>query len=244
MEYIASLSYGKDSIYMLEVIKQNNMPLDRIITCDIMATNTIYADLPPMIEFKVKADKIILDRYGIRVEHIKSKYSYEDYFYKILGKRAKLKNQGKIYGFPFQIGAWCNYRLKVAPLNKVCKNNISYIGIAVEEKKRYKILNDNKISPLVLHNITENQCLNWCKDNNLLSPIYNSFITRGGCWFCHNQKIGELRQLYHNYPELWKLMLKWDNDSPVSFKPDGTTIQDLSDLFKFQDKQRTMFDTN
>ena len=46
MQYIASLSYGKDSIAMLEVIKKQNMPLDRIIHVEIMATSTIPADLP------------------------------------------------------------------------------------------------------------------------------------------------------------------------------------------------------
>ena len=59
MEYIASLSYGKDSIAMLEVIKQHDLPLDRIVHVEIMATPTIHADLPPMLEFKSKADKII-----------------------------------------------------------------------------------------------------------------------------------------------------------------------------------------
>ena len=48
MQYIASLSYGKDSIAMLEVIKRYHIPLDRIIHVEIMATKTIPADLPPM----------------------------------------------------------------------------------------------------------------------------------------------------------------------------------------------------
>ena len=59
MQYIANVSYGKDSLAMLEIIKQHNMPLDRIVHVEIMATNTIPADLPPMMEFKHKADKII-----------------------------------------------------------------------------------------------------------------------------------------------------------------------------------------
>jgi len=52
MEHIASISYGKDSLAMLEVIKQNGLPLDRIVTVDIMATKDVPADLPPMVEFK------------------------------------------------------------------------------------------------------------------------------------------------------------------------------------------------
>ena len=59
MEYIASISYGKDSLAMLEVIHRNSLPLDRIVTVEVMATATIPADLPPMMEFKAKADEII-----------------------------------------------------------------------------------------------------------------------------------------------------------------------------------------
>lgn len=69
-EYILSLSYGKDSIACLEAIRQLGYPLDRIVHAEVWATDTIPADLPPMVEFKKKADKIILERYGIQVEHI------------------------------------------------------------------------------------------------------------------------------------------------------------------------------
>lgn len=68
-EYVLSLSYGKDSIACLEAIKLLGYPLDRIVHAEVWATDTIPADLPPMVEFKRKADQMILDRYGIRVEH-------------------------------------------------------------------------------------------------------------------------------------------------------------------------------
>lgn len=68
-EYVLSLSYGKDSLACLEAIKQLGYPLDRIITAEVWATDTIPADLPPMVEFKAKADRIIKERYGITVEH-------------------------------------------------------------------------------------------------------------------------------------------------------------------------------
>ena len=76
MQHIASISYGKDSLAMLEAIKLLEWPLDRIITVDVWATPTIPADLPPMVEFKDKADRIIKERYGIEVEHFKSEKSY------------------------------------------------------------------------------------------------------------------------------------------------------------------------
>ena len=41
------------------------------------------ADLPPMVEFKAKADAIIKERWGIEVEHIREKYTYQYVFYKL-----------------------------------------------------------------------------------------------------------------------------------------------------------------
>lgn len=70
MTHILSLSYGKDSLACLEACKLLGYPIDRVIHAEVWATDTIPADLPPMVEFKKKADKIIKDRYGLTVEHI------------------------------------------------------------------------------------------------------------------------------------------------------------------------------
>lgn len=69
-QYILSLSYGKDSLACLEAIRLLGLPLDRIVHAELWATDTIPADLPPMVDFKQKADRIIKERYGITVEHI------------------------------------------------------------------------------------------------------------------------------------------------------------------------------
>ena len=82
---------------------------------------------------------------------------------------------------------------------------------------------------------TEADCRRWCEENDLLSPIYTT-ATRGGCWFCHNQGVDQLRLLRRNYPELWALMLKWDADSPVSFKADGHTVHDYDERFRLEDE--------
>ena len=240
MEYIASISYGKDSLAMLEVIHQNNLPLDRIVHVEIWATKSVPAEFPEMIAFKEKADRIIYEKYGIRVEHITAPKTYEDYFYyKCKGKKSR--NAGKIYGFPLQKGNWCNSRLKVDVLDKVQKGNIVYIGIAVDEPKRYHNITEMKISPLVEHGWTEKMCRDWCKKNDLLSPTYTTAL-RGGCWFCHNQSIGQLRVLRKKYPELWQLLLKWDKDSPVTFKGNGRTVHDFESRFQMEEKAKVPID--
>lgn len=71
-------------------------------------------------------------------------------------------------------------------------------------------------------------------------------FNEGGCWFCPKQPISQLRFLRKNYPELWVLMLKWDADSPVTFKPgyrdrngvyhEGKTVYDYEERFHLEDE--------
>lgn len=234
MQYIASVSYGKDSLAMLEIIKLHDMPLDRIVHVEIMATDTIPADLPPMMEFKAKADGIIRERYGIEVEHLHAKRSYEGYFYQICNGKNK-KFNGAIWGFPTFARNWCNSSLKTSILKKVEHGNVQYIGIAADEPNRFHNLNDRKRSPLVEHGVTEAEARKICEELDLLSPIYSQ-SARGGCWFCHNQSVNQLRLLRKQYPEYWALMLKWDKDSPVTFKADGHTVHDFDRRFTLEDE--------
>ena len=217
-QYVLSISYGKDSLACLGAIEKLGLPLDRIIHAEVWATDTIPADLPPMMEFKVKADRIIKERYGIEVEHFcaereKERWTYEKQFYSHYSKPQKNRNnRSTMYGFPMQKGAWCNSRLKVSALG-ICKRsvsggNVSYIGIAEDEPERLARLDGvTKISPLHLIGWTEADAMKWCTENDLRSPLYDD-ASRGGCWFCHNQSVDQLRKLRHNYPDLWELLLK------------------------------------
>ena len=115
-------------------------------------------------------------------------------------------------------------------------NTVSYVGIAEDEPVRLARLDGvTKISPLHLIGWTEADCMQWCIENDLRSPTYDD-SNRGGCWFCHNQSIDQLRKLRHNYPELWALLMKWDLDSPVSFHADGHTVHDFDLRFQLEDE--------
>lgn len=251
MEHVLSLSYGKDSLACLGAIEELGWPLDRIVHAEVWATDTIPADLPPMVEFKAKADEIIKARWGIEVEHFyatdpitREKRTYGGRFYTPYNHRPKNENHpiwngygcNGIYGFPSRAKLWCNSQLKIAAINKSKDTkSVSYIGIAADEPNRFHNLTDNKRSPLVEAGWDEAYCRKWCEDNDLLSPIYTT-STRGGCWFCHNQGIGQLRILRKNYPEYWQMMLRWDKDSPVTFKPDGRTVHDFDERFQLEDE--------
>lgn len=141
-QYIARISHGKDSLKMLQVIKSRGLPLDRITTTDVWATDNISARLPPMEEFVAQMDQKIWDMHHIEVEHLcaqnpdGTKKTYEQMFYHI----PKRKNAGggtvkgqlkdslelsvstgvknsksyptRIQGFPAQTSSWCK-KLKI-----------------------------------------------------------------------------------------------------------------------------------
>ena len=249
-EYVLSLSYGKDSLACLAAIQYLGYPLDRIVHAEVWATDTIPADLPPMVEFKKKADRIILDRYGIAVEHIcasravererereRERVTSENTFYRKL--YSKTYGREQISGFPTTKGAWCNSRLKMAALNVIksssSKKVVQYLGIAADEPERIaRHTRPGIVLPLVDLGWDEETCRQWCELNDLLSPIYTT-ADRGGCWFCHNQGIEQLRLLRKNYPDLWALLLKWDADSPITFKPLGRTVAHFEKRFQMED---------
>lgn len=257
-EYVLSLSYGKDSLACLGAIEELGWPLDRITHAEVWATDDIPADLPPMVQFKAKADEIIRERYGIEVEHqcaVRNgeKLTYEKLFYHIpVRKKKTLDRFGEggvspIAGFPPRLAPWCNSRLKLRNLQRVPvhgqrmvqetqrrvlssgsrsskargvpatsnagfsrsslaqgagTNIVQYLGIAADEPERIQRHDKPGFKmPLVEIGWTEADCRKWCEERGLLSPIYTT-ATRGGCWFCHNQGIDQLRILRKEYPDL------------------------------------------
>lgn len=244
-QYIANISYGKDSMAMLEAIKLLGYPIDRIMTADVWATDDIPADLPPMVEFKNYADKEILERYGIGVEHVCAmrngeKLTYEKLFYHFPNRKKETADGIQISGFQ-RVGGSCGAtsQLKCSPRISNTQggkiNTVRYLGIASDELERIErhINKQGIVLPLVDIGWSESDCRKWCENNNLLSPIYQT-ATRGGCWFCHNQSVDQLRQLRKNYPDLWALLLKWDLDSPVPFHADGHTVHDFEQRFQWE----------
>ena len=121
-------------------------------------------------------------------------------------------------------------------------NTVQYLGIAADEPERIaRHTKPGVVLPLVLAGWDEAFCRQLCKELDLLSPIYTD-SARGGCWFCHNQGIDQLRLLRRNYPDLWALLLKWDKDSPVSFHPDGHTVHHFDLRFQAEDEGRVPTD--
>lgn len=120
-EFIYNLSYGKDSMAGLHAaIDILGIPVSRIVHAEVWATDTIPADLPPMVEFKAKADAYIKERWGLTVEHVYATRggvprTYAGTFYEL---HTRGKHIGQLRGFPMQRGSWCKDRLKWSGLDQ------------------------------------------------------------------------------------------------------------------------------
>lgn len=229
-KYVASCSFGKDSLAMLIKIKELGLPLDEVIYVDIRFDDNLSGEMPEMAEFIPKAEKILKQKFGISVTHLRG-VTFKEQFYKV---KQRGNHIGDNYGFPYTVGAWCNSRLKIEPLRKYFKNIkepvIQYVGIAYDEPKRYERLNhETHIAPLYDLQITEAEAFEICKKYDLLSPIYETSF-RGGCFFCPKQSIGQVRNLYWRHPELFETLKAMEKDSHNTFKI-GYTLEDLERRF-------------
>lgn len=231
MKYVASLSFGKDSMAMLIKIKELGLPLDEVIYVDIMFDDDTSGETPEMASFITKAEKILKEKFNIEVTHLRG-VTFKEQFYKI---KQRGKHIGDNYGFPYTIGAWCNDRLKMQPIKEYMRKQkeqvIQYVGIAYDEPERYERLNhETHIAPLYDLKITEKEAMEICEKYDLLSPIYKTSF-KGGCWFCPKQRLSQLKWLYQEHNDLWNILRDMEKDSFNTFRP-NTTLKDLEERFK------------
>lgn len=146
MKYIASLSFGKDSLAMLLLLIEKEYQLDEVVFYDTgMEFQAIY-DTRNII-------KELLGKKGIKYTELTPK---EPFLYKMLEKEVHKRNGiiQKGYGL---CGGRCRWGTteKNITIEKYLKSQYGqeykeYIGIAVDEIKRIeKERNEHKLLPLV-----------------------------------------------------------------------------------------------
>lgn len=244
MKYIASCSFGKDSLAAIIASERAGVHIDEAVYCRIMFDRETSAELPEHEEFiYCTAIPLLKSRYGINTTIVQEERTYCDCFY-IVKSRKSSKKRGEIWGFPSLWAPWCNGSLKIPPIkrwNKTIGEYVGVVGIAADEKKRIKKkAEDGKYLPLVEQGITEAAAFDMCKREGLLSPAYCNGRTRLGCWFCHNQRINELRRLRAEHPELWGKLLALDPASPRKFTKERT-VAGLDAYFAAEDDQISLF---
>lgn len=191
--YVASCSFGKDSIAQIILAHLHNEPLDVIVYSEVMFDEDISAEIPEHREFIYGKAIPTFESWGFKVEVVRSKKTFQDCFYHKI-KRSKYPERiGKYVGFPLTGKCVVNRECKIPPIKqfykrKEMKNVVQYIGIAIDEPKRLERLDGEKeISLLAKYRFTENDAKELCQEYGLLSPIYH-FSKRGVVSFAQTQE--------------------------------------------------------
>ena len=234
MKYIASCSFGKDSIATVILAHLHNEPLDLIVFSEVMFDENISGEHPLHIDFIYNKAIPIFESWGYEVKVLRANKTYLDCFFNICGERAKPERIGKYRGFPIAFKCKINSDCKVGPIKKFFKglDCIQYVGIAADEPERLKRLeNTNKISLLAKYNYTEQKAFDLCQEYDLISPVYQ-FSNRQGCWFCPNARERVCVYIKENYPHYWERLRE------LSQTPNLVTYKfNLTETFEELDKR-------
>jgi 3'-phosphoadenosine 5'-phosphosulfate sulfotransferase (PAPS reductase)/FAD synthetase len=250
MKYIASWSGGKDSTASIILAHDNNEPLDIIIFSEVMFDKNISGELPEHRDFIYNKAIPTFESWGYKVVVLHSQNTYIDLFYRMVSNSKTESRNGKIRGFPMSMGCYMNSGAKIPPIRGYWKSQIEdvtqYVGIAIDEPLRLDrvVQSKNQVSLLQKYGYTEEMAKQKCLEYDLLSPIYE-FTSRGGCWFCPNQKMQELRHLRNNHKDLWNRLnelSKEDTANPYFNAFGKTTVQDLEEQFMWEDRQISLFE--
>lgn len=239
MRYLASCSFGKDSLAAILLAKKHGEPLDEAVYCEVMFDKTISGEVPEHRDFIYTKGIPALERMGIKVTVLRGKKTYVDLF---AGRITRGPKKGMLRSFPVCGKCYVQRDCKLRPILRYQKtlppDTVQYIGIAKDEQDRLLRLEGRQVSLLEKYNCTEQDAKELCRQAGLLSPIYE-FAGRGGCWFCPNAKRKELRHLYDHHPELWARMLELQAlPGKVTEKFNRTQrFSDIDAMFREEDQE-------
>ena len=214
---IVSFSGGKDSTAMLLMMLERDVPVDEIVFVDTTK------EFPEMHEH-IRAVESFINR-KITILKIDFDYWFSDHV------KIKGKNKGqKGYGWPDHRNRWCTALKRDAIKRYLRQFNSELItefhGIAFDELKR--TLNNpgrNIQYPLVDWKITEQQALDYCYSKGFnWGDLYEKF-SRVSCYCCPLSRLGELKRLLADYPDLWGEMRRLDRKSKRQFRSDYSLAQ-------------------
>ncbi len=203
--YWASVSGGKDSLYMLNYILHNldRYPLDGVVHFELEIDYPFIHNVIDYMESECK-------RFGIRFVRIKPRKTWEELYYRINTRT------GAIYGYPNRVMRWCNdmYKLDAKKqlnerLRSVGCYTVTYIGYYADEERRFgKRLSAKKLEiyPLAENGINEDVIWEWAKTQ----PIFNHYYEtnkRCGCMYCPMSSYLNFAYLYKYYPDHFQYMI-------------------------------------
>lgn len=193
--HYASVSGGKDSLKMLELIlaNQDRYPLDAVVHFEL------EIDYPFVKNVTARMEEAV-NKCGIAFMRIKPRASFVELY--------------KKNGAPSRIRRWCNSAYKLdckRQLHNWVKSMacrpIAYIGYCADETNRIKPSKSQyQIYPLVEFGIVEDDILEWAKDQPIFEDFYK-YHRRQGCWVCPLQSMTDLAYLRKFYPEKFDILV-------------------------------------
>lgn len=241
---IVSLSGGKDSTAMLLMMLERGEPVHSAVFFDT------GWEFPGMVEHVKKLTDYVFNHYGVKVWtiHPRLPFEYTMIHKPIIARKGPIKGQVHLVGngWPSVHRRWCT-REKIDQLNhfqKTFPGTVSCIGFGADESTRVKKQKDKTNRyPLVEWNITEADALQYCLDKGFdWGGLYN-FFHRVSCFCCPLQRISTLRIMRKHFPDLWGIMLGWDDAMPehyYKFKEDKS-VRDYENRFAEEDRQGDLF---
>ena len=196
--YWASVSGGKDSLFMLNLILHNldKYPLDGVVHFELEID---YPFIKNVIDYMQSE----CERLGIMFLRIKPTKTWAELYER--------------YGFPIRVARWCNDKYKLTAkkqLQEFMKTQgfytVFYIGYCADEEKRFaKRVDLQKVEryPLVEENIEESTIWQWAKTQ----PIFNHFYEtqkRCGCMYCPMASKLNYAYLFKYYPMQFDFMIE------------------------------------
>ena len=203
MKFIATLSGGKDSTAMVDMLLRNGRPLDYIVFKD-----TLH-EFELMYRYVERLSQYFMDRYGKEVVFLKPKISFEQ---SVFGKISKGQFEGYVRGLPMPQLMPCTWRResKTRPFERWIKEQKIeeykiYIGYTTSEIHR-KMDGDEFLYPLIDDfGMSETDCAAYLRDREMENPLYKYF-TRTGCSFCPAQSDRSFFQVWKHFPKDWEYM--------------------------------------
>lgn len=244
MKFIASVSFGKDSLAMLLKLLEEQYPLDEVVYFDI------GVEFDSIRNNAEKMKSILADK-GIEFTILEPR---EPFIYCMTEKPVNKRNGELQCGYK-----WCGGCARWGTslkLEAIQKNNkkygdetiVEYVGVAADERQRInRGRNGNriKIYPLVEWEMSEKDCLEYCyykgwhwNENGY--ELYD-LLDRVSCKYCKNKNLKELRNIYHFMPNVWQELKDLQDKVQMPFKGDKT-IHDLETRFITEDNQMNIFD--
>jgi len=253
MKYIATISFGKDSTVMCDLLLKNGYPVDFILFNDTLM------EFPMMYEYQKKVEIYFKERYNKEIITTKPTKTFEETIFGIIKTKGAERIRW-IRGIPNPMLGFCEWRRdsKVYPQDRIIKELIgkeeykTYIGFTKNEASR-KMKGDNFLYPLVDDfKMTERNCQEYLINQEMENPLYKYF-SRTGCGICPAQSDKAWYEVYKHFPETWKHMKlvekRFDFYKERGYKVvnafwfvNDKRTEDMEKKFIKADKQGSLFD--